>query len=187
MHMDARLPAAVDITENKATIGYLQNGDFPEGTDRKEQNRIRKRALNFEIRSGQLFKKKDPSFGERLVPAKQDRLPIVVKMHQIGHPGVDRLRTMVNQQYYWPGIGAMAKAVKDNCAHCQWANRKTVIPQAVKPIPVYGVLQRWHVDLIGPFPTTVNGNKYGIVAVDSASKWPEAGALPNKTADYVKH
>ncbi len=139
------------------------------------------------MRARQLLKKKDQSFGERPVPAIQDRLPIVVKMHQIGHPGVDRLRTMVNEQYYWSGIGAMAKAVKDNCTDCQRASPETVIPQAVKPMSIYGVLQRWHVDLIGPFPTTVNGNKYGIVAVDSAGKWPEAGALPNKTADYVKH
>ena len=99
MDMDARLPAAVDITEDKATMAYLQNGNFPEEADRKEQNRIRKRALNFEIRAGQLFKKKDQSFGERPVPAIQDRLRIVVvKMHHIGHPGVDRLRTMGNQQ-----------------------------------------------------------------------------------------
>ena len=187
MDIDTRLPAAADITEDQATMSYLQNGKFPEEADRKEQNRIRKRALNFEIRAGKLFKRKDQSFGERPVPAIQERLPIVARMHQIGHPGVDRLRTMVNQQYYWPGIGALAKAVKDNCADCQRASKETVIPQGVKPIPVYGVLQRWHVDLIGPFPTTVNGNKYGIVAIDSVSKWPEAGALPNKTADWVKH
>ena len=94
---------------------------------------------------------------------------------------------MVNQQYYWPEIEALAKAVKDICADCQRASKETVIPQGVKPIPVYGVLQCWHVDLIGPFPTTVNGNKYSIVAINSVSKWPEAGALPNKTADWVKH
>ena len=177
--IDTRLPAAADFTEDQAMMSHLQSGKFPEEADRKEQNRIRKRALNFKIRAGKLFKRKDQSVGERPVPAIQERLPIVAKMHQMGHPGVDKLRAMVNQQYYWPGIGALAKPVKDNCADCQRASKETGIPQGVKPIPVYGVLQRWHVHLMGPFPTTVNGNKYGIVAIDSVSKWPEAGALPN--------
>lgn len=48
------------------------------------------------------------------------------------------------------------------------------------------MLQRWHLDLIGPYTTSTSGNKYGIVAIDSVSKWPEAGAIPSKTADNVK-
>lgn len=77
--------------------------------------------------------------------------------------------------------------MRENCAGCQKVCLDTVVPQGVKPIPVYGVLHRWHLDLIGPFPTSLHGNKYGIVAIDSVSKYPEAGALPNKTADCVKH
>ncbi len=41
MDIDDRLPPAVDITEDKASMSYLQSGDFPEEADRKEQNRIR--------------------------------------------------------------------------------------------------------------------------------------------------
>ena len=36
------------------------------------------------------------------------------------------------------------------------------------------------IDLIGPLPTTTNGNKYVIVVTDYFSKWPEACVSPNK-------
>ncbi len=38
------------------------------------------------------------------------------------------------------------------------------------------------VDLIGPLPETSRGNKYIITVPDFFSKWPEATALPDKTA-----
>ena len=60
MDMDTRLPAAADITEDQATMSYLQNGKFPEEADRKEQNRIRKRALNFEIKSWKIIQTEKP-------------------------------------------------------------------------------------------------------------------------------
>ena len=43
----------------------------------------------------------------------------------------------------------------------------------------------WHtigVDLIGPLPQTAQGNKYIVTASCFFSKWPEAAALPDKTA-----
>jgi hypothetical protein len=61
-----------------------------------------------------------------------------------------------------------------------------IIPKALKPIPVFGVLHCWHVDLFRPLPITLAGNRYGIVAIDSVNKWVEAGAIPNKSADCVK-
>ena len=40
-------------------------------------------------------------------------------------------------------------------------------------------------DLIGPLPATRFGNRYIITLVDYFSKWPEAAALPDKTAESV--
>lgn len=37
------------------------------------------------------------------------------------------------------------------------------------------------IDLIGPLPTTSNGNKYMVTLVDYFSKWPEASPLPDKS------
>ena len=54
------------------------------------------------------------------------------------------------------------------------------------PIPVKEEV--WHtigVDLIGPLPETTRGNKYIITVSCLFSKWPEAAALPDKTATGV--
>ena len=42
MDMDARVPAAADITKDQATMSHLQSGNFPEEANKKERNRIRK-------------------------------------------------------------------------------------------------------------------------------------------------
>ena len=38
---------------------------------------------------------------------------------------------------------------------------------------------------MGPLPVTAKGNKYIITLVDYFSKWPEAEALPDKSAKGV--
>ena len=40
-------------------------------------------------------------------------------------------------------------------------------------------------DLSGPYPTSLSGNKYIIAFVDWYSGWPEAFAVPDKTTDTV--
>ena len=54
------------------------------------------------------------------------------------------------------------------------------------PIPVKDKV--WHtigVDMIGPLPETPRGNKYLLTVSCLFSKWPEATALPDKTAAGV--
>ena len=41
------------------------------------------------------------------------------------------------------------------------------------------------IDLVGPLPTTTKGNKYMVTMIDYFTKWPEAAALPDKTAKGV--
>ena len=41
------------------------------------------------------------------------------------------------------------------------------------------------IDLIGPLPKTARANKYVVTLVDYFSKWPEAEAIPDKTAKSV--
>ena len=41
------------------------------------------------------------------------------------------------------------------------------------------------IDLVGPLPKTKRGNRFIITLVDYFSKWPEAAALPSKSASDV--
>ncbi len=40
-------------------------------------------------------------------------------------------------------------------------------------------------DVIGPLPTTPNGNRFILMVIDFFSKWAEAYALPNNKVETV--
>ena len=46
-------------------------------------------------------------------------------------------------------------------------------------------VQQFGIDLIGPLPATLNGNKYVVILVDYFSKWLEAAPLKDKSAHRV--
>jgi len=45
--------------------------------------------------------------------------------------------------------------------------------------PIEKPFTRVGLDIIGPLPTTKQGNKYIITLVDYFTKWPEAKAIPD--------
>ncbi|CAB3979307.1 retrotransposable element [Paramuricea clavata] len=53
------------------------------------------------------------------------------------------------------------------------------------PIPVSDVWKQVGIDLIGPLKTSKQGNSYIATMTDYFSKWPEAQAIPNKSAKCV--
>ena len=47
---------------------------------------------------------------------------------------------------------------------------------------VEGPFQLWASDFIGTLPTTCQGNRYMLTAIDYATRWPIARAVPNATS-----
>ena len=45
--------------------------------------------------------------------------------------------------------------------------------------------QRWGMDLIGRLPKTAKGNKWIITAIDYATGWPIAKAIPKATEEAI--
>ena len=94
-------------------------------------------------------------------------------------------------RYYWHGMCDDMDAFIKECLVCQKTNRVLKKVATLTPIPVSPeVLGRIGVDFIGPFTPTPRGNHYIIITVTNAfAKWPEAGAIPDKTsltvADFI--
>ena len=53
-------------------------------------------------------------------------------------------------------------------------------------IPLYP-FAKLSLDLSGPYPKSLSGNRYIIAFVDWYSGWPEAFAVPDKTAETIAH
>lgn len=53
------------------------------------------------------------------------------------------------------------------------------------PLETVPPFARWHLDFIRELPTTVRGNNWLLVAVDSATNWSIARALPEATGEAI--
>ncbi|MCP3661980.1 MAG: DDE-type integrase/transposase/recombinase, partial [Gammaproteobacteria bacterium] len=103
------------------------------------------------------------------------------------HQGFPRTFEKIASRYYWPGYRQEIKKKCESCRHC--AQRKnprkytraelTNIPLCTEP------WQRICSDVMGPLPLTERGNKYIVTFTDYFTRWTEAVALPDQTAQTI--
>lgn len=105
-----------------------------------------------------------------------------------GHLGTQRTLDRVLSSFYWPGVHTDVGRFCRSCHVCQ----KTVNKGRIKPVPMQRMpvidtpFKRIAVDLVGPItPMTRRKNRYILTAVDYATRYPEAIALPNIEAETV--
>ena len=104
---------------------------------------------------------------------------------QNGHMGVQKTFDSIRAKYYWPNLFKELHKYVSECTVCQTRSlQKISQPLQETDIPPYP-MAKLSLDLSGPYPTTLSGNKYIIAFVDWFSGWPEAFAVPDKTADTV--
>ena len=73
-----------------------------------------------------------------------------------------------------------------SCVTCQRVNKQNEKPSnLLHCIEVTSPWLRIGVDLIDPLPRTASGNSYIVTCCDYFTKWPEAMALPDKSAAGV--
>ena len=102
--------------------------------------------------------------------------------HQ-GHPGIVRMKRLLRQGLYWPGMGQAAAHHVKNCIPCQLSDKSTPkdpcqhrsIPAPSRPG------EQWGIDLLGPF---ANGQTL-LAMVDYATNWPEVLSRDRWTAQDV--
>ena len=127
-------------------------------------------------------------FAQLVLPAPL-RSEILKELHhkRVGaHLGVTKVLAQVRKRFYWP----MYKAdVERWCRHCKICQQRKPGPgkgrAKLAQCPVGAPLERIAVDIMGPLSTTDGGNEYIMVLCDYFSKYTEAYAIPNHTAEVV--
>jgi hypothetical protein len=76
------------------------------------------------------------------------------------------------------------KLYTKTCDQCQRRGRYR-IAGPLHPIPVGEPFSKIGIDIVGPLPRTIRGNRYIVVTTDYLTKWPEAEAISEATGKRV--
>uniref|UniRef100_A0A1B0DGB3 RNA-directed DNA polymerase n=1 Tax=Phlebotomus papatasi TaxID=29031 RepID=A0A1B0DGB3_PHLPP len=103
-----------------------------------------------------------------------------------GHFGIARTLDRLKEWFYLINGRAAVEGFCDRCDVC--AARKG--PGRRIKAPMWTMIsgepfERLATDILGPLPVTARGNRYVILFVDYFTKWPEAAAIPDQSAQTV--
>lgn len=104
-----------------------------------------------------------------------------------GHPGQTRTLSFIRNRLYWPN---MKKDVINYVSSCNICNQRKTSPHfRSAPLQEFPKLlepfERTAMDIVGPFITSDDGNKYLLTFQDHFTKYPEAIPIPNQSAETV--
>src|SRR5690554_5749813 len=173
-------------------IDYLERKILP--TKHEEATRVITEAATFEVINGLLYKKITTSknFNEsqlRLAIPESMKKQVLQAHHNsitAGHLGINKTYGKLLTHYWWDGMWTTTKKWIRQCPECCMRKGN---PQKHLGLPLSTVSERpWHIlgaDILGPLTSTTLGNRYVLVVTDHFTKWVEAFALPNQTAETI--
>ncbi len=179
----------MNIDQYNRVYNYLRKQTIPEDINTNQQ---KKQFINFCkpfcVKNNYLYK------NDR---RKQDNLLRVVRTHEVepilyimhndptsAHFATEIMFNKIRERYFWPQMYETIRTYVKSCDVCQRRGRPHN-EQPLHPIEIKGPWYQIGIDFVGPLPMTTSGNKYIIVAMDYFTKWPEAKAVPNATAEQV--
>lgn len=114
---------------------------------------------------------------------------MVISQHHefLGHMAVDKTYDTMRKKYYFPMMYKQIHQHVDQCVTCQTRSHSNPKPPLqdteIPPYPFAKIA----LDLSGPYPETLSGNKYIVSFIDVYSGWPEAFPVPDKSAANIVH
>lgn len=103
-----------------------------------------------------------------------------------GHRGRDGTRQRLRKHFFWPSMGTDVDHFIKICIACSRSKRlrrKNKAP--LQNFTAGAPMEKCHMDILGPLPTTPSGNKYILLLVDQFTKWVEAVPIANQTAETI--
>ena len=132
------------------------------------------------------LKTMEERFGKRDVGNEQERLKLVVKVHNEAHvAGPGLYQKIFRDGYYWPGMWSMCHDVAANCLTCLKFNVGKVGFHPISPVTASLPMDMIAWDFAGPFKRTDDGYEYVLVIVDIASRFMILRKLKTKQMEEV--
>ena len=102
-----------------------------------------------------------------------------------GHFATDIMFDKIRFRYFWPQMYENIWEYVRSCDACQ-RRGKPHGKTELNPIEVHTPFYQIEINFVGPLPRTKRENRYIIVAMDYLTKWPEARAISNATAEETE-
>lgn len=194
MHVDALsrnpLPEALLINENNDSL--IARFNQAQNADQDLQKIIKLAALNkadsYVLRNNLLYR--DEKDELLLVVPKILQTSIIRQAHEQGHFGVNKTEILVRKDYWFKGMRPKIERIIMNCINCILAERKhgkqegflNTIDKGDIPLHTY------HVDHLGPMPSTKKSYRHIFVVTDAFSKFVWLYATKSTdTAEVINH
>ncbi|GFW32013.1 hypothetical protein TNCV_2600401 [Trichonephila clavipes] len=110
---------------------------------------------------------------ELIVTPKAMQAELIKLIHENGHFSVGKTEEIVKQEFFIPNLSNVVKKVIVHCVPCILANKKTGKKEGfLNPISKESIpLSTYHVDFIGPLPSTNKSYQHIFTVVDAFTKF----------------
>ncbi|KMQ83277.1 blastopia polyprotein [Lasius niger] len=98
---------------------------------------------------------------------------VIRNAHNKGHYAVSKTESIVKQNFYFPNLRKCVENVVSSCIECILVNKKRGKAEGfLNPIPKYDIpLNTYHIDFIGPLPSTDRNYQHIFTVVDAFTKF----------------
>lgn len=123
-------------------------------------------------------------------PPEAERHEIIRENHATaigGHKGVTKTTNRIKYKYQWPRLKEDVQTYIRNCRECQLkklVRLKTRQPMTLTDTPG-AAFDKVSMDIMGPLPTSINGNSYILTIQDLLTKYSLAIPLKQTTAVHT--
>ena len=170
----------------RAVVCKLQYGLDPDNSHLKEW--VDQVSSQVEIHEGLVGIRKDDQF--RILAPLDLRHTLLAIGHDeplSGHQGFAKTYDRLKNSWFWPKMKEEVENYTHSCQICSEnnvPNYHTRMPLRPLPEAKY-VGARLNIDLVGPYPSDVNGNRYALVMVDAFSNFVRIAPQPTKETEVT--
>jgi hypothetical protein len=178
----------VDTSWPEQIAYFLHNDKWPD--DVKNVEFLSKQLKNFTLKDDTLYYIYEKNLLLYL-PVDQ-RPPALQRIHEgLAHLGANSVYDLLKNRYWWPQMRTSLDEYIARCPKCQLnrpesSTSKNAKRMNLRPIPSVALpFERIGMDFIQNLPVTKAGNRHIITAIDYATRWVIAKAVPEMTAATV--
>ncbi|KAK4698933.1 hypothetical protein P7C70_g7335, partial [Phenoliferia sp. Uapishka_3] len=160
---------------------YLARMERPEGLTPTQWQRLQRRALQFKLENGILYKRRGGMLRE--VVLKQERqLRFLEGVHDdTGHRGREETARRIGDRVWWPGWSQTVKTYVQTCDECQRRKPNTE-RESRNPSMSTGLFRKFNMDITH---IKEGAKPYLLTAREDLTGWVEGRAIPSPSSREV--